>query len=248
LIKEVILVTDEKGRKYLARLRDEMVSIQSFGTIRADTIRDALGSGELVIGGKKLSIRPATVDDVISVIERKAQMLTSKDIAMIIHLCDVRSGSRIVEGGAGSGALSIALLASVGEEGQVTTYEIREDFAEIAKRNVEMTSLTGAWTLKMGDICKEIEEKDLDALLIDIPNPWDCVGTAKQALRAGGRFCAFVPNVNQVEKAVHALRDNGFSDVRAVETMQRDLVVHEGGIRPSFDMLGHTGYLVFARR
>jgi tRNA (adenine57-N1/adenine58-N1)-methyltransferase len=248
LIKEVILVTDEKGRRYLARLRDEMVSIQNLGTIRADTIRDALGSGELVIGGKKLSVRPATVDDVISVIERKAQMLTGKDIAMMIHLCDVRCGSRVVEGGAGSGALSIALLASVGEEGQVTTYEIREDFAEIAKRNVEMTSLTRAWTLKMGDICKEIEERDLDALLIDIPNPWDCIGMAKQALRAGGRFCAFVPNVNQVEKAVHILRDNGFSDVRAVETMQRDLIVHEGGVRPSFDMLGHTGYLVLARR
>jgi tRNA A58 N-methylase Trm61 len=100
LIKDVILVTDEKGRKYLARLRDEMVLIQNLGTIRADAIRDALGSGELVIGGKKLSIRPATVDDVISVIERKAQMLTAKDIAMMIHLCDVRCGSRVVEGGA----------------------------------------------------------------------------------------------------------------------------------------------------
>lgn len=248
MIKDIVLVTDEKGRRYLARLRDEMVSITNLGTIRADTIRDALGSGELVIGGKKLSIRPATVDDVISVIERKAQMLTAKDIAMMIHLCDVRCGSRVVEGGAGSGALSIALLASVGEEGQVTTYEIREDFAEVAKRNVEMASLAGAWTLKIGNICKKIDEKDLDALLIDIPNPWDCVGTAKQALRTGGRFCAFVPNVNQVEKGVHALRDNGYSDVRAVETMQRDLVVHEGGVRPSFDMLGHTGYLVLARR
>lgn len=248
MIKEIVLVTDEKGRKYLARLKDEMVSIQSLGTIRAETIRDALGSGELVIGGKKLSVRPATVDDIISVIERKAQMLTAKDIAMMIHLCDVRCGSRVVEGGAGSGALSIALLASVGEGGRVTTYEIREDYAEIAKRNVEMASLTDAWALKIGNICKNIDERDMDALLIDIPNPWDCVVTAKKALRAGGRFCAFVPNVNQVEKGVHALRDNGFSDVRAVETMQRDLVVHEGGVRPSFDMLGHTGYLVLARR
>lgn len=248
MIKEILLVTDEKGRKHLARLTDEMVSIPSLGTIRADSIRDAIRSGELTIGGRKLLIRPATVDDVLSVIERKAQMLTAKDIAMMIHLCDVRCGSRVVEGGAGSGALSIALLASVGGEGHVTTYEIREDFAEIAKRNVEMTSLTEAWTLKMGNICKKIEEKDLDAILVDIPNPWDCIGPAKLALRMGGRFCAFVPNVNQVEKAVYALRDSGFSDVRAVETMQRDLVVHDGGVRPSFDMLGHTGYLVLARR
>jgi tRNA (adenine57-N1/adenine58-N1)-methyltransferase catalytic subunit len=248
LIKEILLVTDEKGRRHLARLTDEMVSIPNLGTIRADSIVGALKSGELTIGGKKLLVRPATVDDVLSVIERKAQMLTSKDIAMMIHLCDVRCGSKVVEGGAGSGALSIALLASVGEEGKVTTYEIREDFAEIARRNVEMVSLGRAWTLKIGDVCKEIEERDLDALLIDIPNPWGCVGTAKQSLRTGGRFCAFVPNVNQVEKAVNALRDNGFSDVRAVETMQRDMVVHDGGVRPSFDMLGHTGYLVLARR
>jgi len=175
-------------------------------------------------------------------------MLTSKDIAMIIHLCGVRSGSKLVEGGAGSGALSIALLATIGAEGHLTTYELREDFASIARRNVESASLSEGWTLKMGNVCEKIEEQNVDAVILDIPNPWECVAAAKAALKNGGTFCAFIPNVNQVVDTVHSLRDESFSEVRAIETLQRELLVHEGGARPSCDMLGHTGYLVVARR
>lgn len=248
LMKDVVLVTDEKGKRYLARLGGDMVSIKSLGTISSELLCKSLKTGELVIGTKKFGARLASIDDVISVIDRKAQMLTSKDIAMILHLCDIRPGSKVVEGGAGSGALSISLLASVGTEGHVTTFEVREDFADIARRNVGMTSLAENWTLRIGDICAKMDESDFDAFVVDIPNPWDCVGTAKHALRIGGTFCAFAPNANQIENTVHALRDNKFSEVRAIETLQRDLVVHEGGVRPSFDMLGHTGYLAFARR
>jgi tRNA (adenine57-N1/adenine58-N1)-methyltransferase len=247
-MKELVLITDEKGRRYLAKLDGEMISVKGLGTIRESAVKESLISGELAVGGKSFSVRPATLDDVISAIERKAQMLTAKDIAMMLHLCDIGPGSNIVEGGAGSGALTIALLASAGEQGHVTTYELREDFAEIAKGNVDMASLSGRWSLKIGNICERIDETEVDAMLVDIPNPWDCIGTAKQALRVGGSFCAFAPNVNQIENTVHALRDNGFSEVRAIETLQRDLVVHEGGVRPSFDMLGHTGYLVHAMR
>ena len=248
MMKELVLVTDEKGRRYLAKLGGEMITVKGLGTIRASAVMESLVSGKLTVGGKSFCTRPATVDDVISMIERKAQTLTAKDIAMMLHICDIRPGSEVVEGGAGSGALTIALLASVGEQGHVTTYELREDFADIAKGNVEMASLSDRWALRIGNICEKIDETSIDALIVDIPNPWDCVGTAKQAVRIGGSFCAFAPNVNQIENTVHALRDNGFHEVRAIETLQRDLVVHEGGIRPSFDMLGHTGYLVHARR
>lgn len=243
-----MLIVDERGRRFLARPGGEMVSIKGLGTVRSDSLVESIKTGELSIGGKVFKVRPASVEDIVSSIERKAQLLTSKDIAMILHLCGVVSGSSVVEGGAGSGALTIAILASVGAGGHLTTYEVREDFATLARKNVESVSLSGSWTLKIGNICERIDERGVDAVVVDIPNPWDCVVAAKSALRAGGVFCAFIPNVNQVVSAVSALRDNSFADVRAIETLQRELLVHEGGARPSCDMLGHTGYLVTARR
>jgi tRNA (adenine57-N1/adenine58-N1)-methyltransferase len=247
-MQKIVLLIDERGKKYLAKPEGEMTAVRGLGTIRSDSIDEALKSGQLAIGSKIFSIRIASVDDIISAMDRKAQMLTSKDIAMIIHHCDIRPGSNVIEGGAGSGALSIAILARIGSGGRLTTYELREDFADIARRNIEYASLSERWILKMGNICEMIEERDVDAVVLDIPNPWDCIAQAKLALRSGGAFCAFVPNVNQVESTVRALRTGSFSEVRTLENLQREMVVHDAGVRPSHEMLGHTGYLVLARK
>jgi len=244
MVGDAILITDERGRRFIAKLGDEMIEIAGLGTIRPELLKSSLETGRLVIGGKSLSTRRASVSDIISLIERKAQILTSKDIAMIIHLCDIRCGSKVVEGGAGSGALTIALLASVASAGNVTTYELRDDFAAITSRNVNLAGLSDRWSLKKADICSGIDERDINAVIVDIPNPWDCVQSASDALDVGGSFCAFVPNVNQVERTVHALRDRGFAEIRAFETLLREMVVHNRGIRPSSDMLGHTGYVI----
>lgn len=247
--ENTILITDARGRKYITRLSDdEMVDISGLGTIRAALLRESLLTGELNLGEKRLGVMKASMVDILSMIERKAQILTSKDIAMILHFCDIYCGSKVVEGGAGSGALSIALLANVGDMGSVTTYELREEFAGIARRNIRKAGLESRWTLKLGDICKGIEEREIDSVILDIPNPWDCVDFAAHSLNLGGHFCAFVPNANQVENTVRALKEESFSDIRAIETLQRDIIVHERGVRPSFDMLGHTGYLIFARK
>jgi len=247
-MRDTVLIIDEKGRRYLSRLDDCTVEISGLGIIAGSKLKEAVSSGVLEIGKRKLRVRRASLEDVISVIERKAQTLTAKDIAMILHHCDIRSGRFVIEGGAGSGALSIALLSRVAPGGKVVTYEVRKDFAEIAMRNVKLASLIEDWVLKLGDICGPIDEKNADAFIVDIPNPWDSVGTAKSALRIGGHFCAFVPNVNQLEKVVRELTKQKFEDVRSYETLQREMVVHEGGVRPSFEMLGHTGYLAFAIR
>ena len=242
------MLIDEKGKRYLAKLEGEMTEVSGLGTIRTELLKNSLRTGVFSLGGRNIKVRTASVDDMISAITRKAQMLTSKDIAMIIHHCDIKSGSVVVEGGVGSGALTISLLSRVGKEGKVITYEIRDDFASIAKHNVALASLTDCWTLKIGDIRNRIDEEGVDSIVVDIPVPWECVPSAEKALRIGGFFSAFVPNVNQMEKTVQELRNYKFEDVRAIETLQREMIVHEGGVRPSFDMLGHTGYLIFARR
>ncbi|MEM3038315.1 MAG: tRNA (adenine-N1)-methyltransferase [Thermoplasmata archaeon] len=247
-MRDIVLITDEKGRKYLAKLDDRTTEISGLGIIASSKLKEAVSIGFVEIGKRKLRVMRASLNDVISVIERKAQTLTAKDIAMILHYCDIVSGCFVIEGGAGSGALSIALLSRVRPGGKVVTYELRKDFAEIAMRNVKLASLSDDWILKMGDICKPIEESNADAFIVDIPNPWDSVGTAKAALRIGGYFCAFVPNVNQLEKVFRELTKQKFEDVRSYEILQREMVIHEGGVRPSFEMLGHTGYLVFARK
>lgn len=249
MVGDTVLITDERGRRYLARLDEkEMIPIRSLGTIRSDHLRSSLESGRLAIGRKSFAVRKASTADVIAHIERRAQVITSKDIALIVHYCDIRCGSKVIEGGAGSGALTIALLSNVGESGSVTTYEIREEFAAIARKNVALAGLSANWTLKMADICSSIDESDIDAIVIDIPNPWDCVESSAAALRMGGSFCAFIPSTNQVESTVRGLDESAFGDIMSFETLQREMVVHDKGIRPSFDMLGHTGYLVIARR
>lgn len=247
-MKDTVLLIDERGKRYLARSDQEMVDVRGLGTVRGELIRASLEDGMLRIGDRTLSVRRATVHDMISAIERGAQILTSKDIAMILHLCDVRCGSNIVEGGAGSGALTIAILANIGKEGHLTTYELREDFGKTARQNVTTAGLLDRWCLKLSDVRDSIDERNIDSVILDIPDPWDCVAGAKTALRAGGTFCAFAPNINQIETTVKALRNHAFGDVRAVETLQRDIIVHDRGTRPSFDMLGHTGYIVTARR
>lgn len=245
---ETVLLIDEKGKRYIAKLDGEMTEIPGLGTIRTELLRGSLKAGTFSLGGRTVKVRTASVDDIISTITRKAQMLTSKDIALIIHHCDIRGGSVVVEGGVGSGALTIALLSRVGKEGKVTTYELREDFASIAKHNISLADLNDRWTLKIGDIRLKIDEENVDSVVVDIPVPWECVSIAEKSLRIGGFFSAFVPNVNQMENTVQELRKHKFEDIRAIETLQREMIVHEGGVRPSFDMLGHTGYLVFARR
>lgn len=246
---EVVLIVDEKGKRYLARISgDQMTKVACLGAIRSDQLREALDDGELSIGGRRMIVSPASLGDMLSQIKRKAQIITPKDIAVIVHHCDIKCGSKVVEGGAGSGALTIALLAAVGGEGKVRTYEINEEFASIAAKNVRGAGLDDRWSIIQADVCAGISEKDVDAVVLDIPNPWDCVEAAFDSLRLGGSFCSFVPTANQVEKIYRELVSGGFSEVRAVETLQRDMVVHDRGIRPSFEMLGHTGYVVLARK
>ena len=180
--------------------------------------------------------------------ERGAQIITAKDAAQILMNCDVKNGTRVIEVGAGSGGLTTALVNAVSPDGNVLTVELKEENAKRAGRNLARTGSDGNWNYVIGD-AKDVEfEGVADVLTMDMPDPWLALDNLVPHLRPGGRICIYVPNVNQLESSVLALRERGFSRVRAYENINREMEVHQGGVRPSFDTLGHTGYLIFGRK
>lgn len=242
------MLVDEDGRKYPVLAKRGMIEVRKLGVMDGDKLCGSSFGDRLEVGGRRFVILRPSLNDLLSVIERKAQIITAKDSFLIpLHL-DIACGSRVVEAGAGSGALTLVLLKSVAPEGMVFSYELRADHAEVARRNVEMSGYGKCWELHMGDVCKEDLPKDVDAVMLDMPNPWDALANAVKALRAGGHICCYVPNANQLELLVNTMRESGLMEVYSFETIQREMVVHEGGVRPSFETLGHTGYLAFGRK
>lgn len=245
---EAIVLFEEGGKKYLFRAKPEVSKVPGLGVIDGNRLIGREFGEEVELGGRKFIVLPPSLGDRMGTIRRKAQIITEKDAAHIITGCGIRSGSLVVEGGIGSGSLTLALLNAVRPGGRVISYEKREEFIKVAGENIERNNLSEFSVIKNRDITEGIDERDADAMVIDIPNPWDVVGHAAEALRIGGYFAGYSPTISQVEKTVKTLRGFEFAEVRTIEVLVREMVVGELGTRPSFDMLGHTGYLTFGRR
>jgi tRNA (adenine57-N1/adenine58-N1)-methyltransferase len=244
---KVLLVSTE-GRKHLVKTEKGMIEIQGLGVINGDALCNASFGDSITIGAQVFVIIRPSIKDLLGMMERRAQVMIPKDSFFVpLHL-DVSCGSKVIEGGVGSGALTIVLLKSVAPSGKVISYELRKDHADLARRNVAMTGLEDCWDLHLEDVCSTELEKQVDAAVIDIPNPWDAIDNVKKALKVGGYFCCYVPNANQLADVVRKMREAGFFEIISFETIQREMVVHDGGVRPSFDSLGHTGYLAFGRK
>lgn len=186
--------------------------------------------------------------DYIHKLSRKTQVLYFKDVALIVLRLGIGPGSRVVEGGTGSGALASALAFYVRPHGKVYSYEVREDVLEVAKRNLARAGVLEYVELKHADLSRGIEEEDVDAVVLDLASPWEVVPHAYKALKGSGGFASFSPTINQVERTVKALREGGFVDVEVVECLLREIKVEEGATRPHSFMVAHTGYIVFARK
>jgi tRNA (adenine57-N1/adenine58-N1)-methyltransferase len=173
-----------------------------------------------------------------------------KDSAAIIGYADVFPGARVLEAGAGSGALSCALLRAVGPTGAVSSYERREDFALVARANVErfFGSVPDTWTLTNAAL-EQSTETDVDRVILDMLAPWDVVDRAYDALVAGGLVCAYVATTTQLSRTVEALRESGrWTEPQPFEILLRGWHVEGLAVRPEHRMVGHTGFLVTSRR
>jgi tRNA (adenine57-N1/adenine58-N1)-methyltransferase len=248
---EPVLFIDRKERTYLRVLRRGARINLHGGTLAADHLI-GLAEGTVVHNSTRepfFMCRP-TYAQLVPNLPRKAQVIYPKDVGPILLWGDIGPGARVVEVGAGPGALTIALLRAVGSTGHVTSYEQREEFAATARQNVErFLGPAPNWTLKVADAVAGIEERDVDRLVIDLAEPWTLVPAGAEVLRPGGVFVGFIPTVLQVKHLVDALRAHGtFAAVQTLETLVRFWHVKELSVRPEHRMVAHTGFIVFARR
>jgi tRNA (adenine57-N1/adenine58-N1)-methyltransferase catalytic subunit len=248
-----VQLTDAKGRHYTMVLS----AGSEFHTHRGAIAHDAvigLSEGSVVksAGGDQfLVLRPLLVDYVMSM-PRGAQLIYPKDAAQIVLEGDIFPGARVLEAGAGSGALTCSLLRAVGPDGRVTSYEVRADHAEHARRNVE-TFFGGDppnWQLVVTDVVDtDLAGGCIDRVVLDMLAPWDVLDTVSRVMIAGGVLIVYLATVTQLSKTVEALRDQQcWTEPRAWETLQRGWNVVGLAVRPQHNMRGHTGFLVSARR
>lgn len=248
---EPVVLLDRKDREYLARLdlrrpiaiRGGRISAeQLLGRAEGCTVRSSVNEPFLVF-------RPS-LPQLIPNLPRNAQVIYPKDLGPILIWADIFPGARVIEAGAGAGALSMALLRAVGLEGELITYEIRPDFAEMARKNIDkFFGPAPNWTLKLGDIASELNETGVDRVVLDLPEPWGVIAGAWKALRPGGILLSYLPTVLQVKSLVDALRDDRrFACIETMETLMRFWHIKGASVRPQHRMVAHSGFLIAAKR
>ncbi|BBX96811.1 tRNA (adenine(58)-N(1))-methyltransferase TrmI [Mycobacterium lacus] len=252
-VGERVQLTDAKGRHYTMVLTEG----SEFHTHRGSIAHDAvigLEQGSVVKssnGALFLVLRPLLVDYVMSM-PRGPQVIYPKDAAQIVHEGDIFPGARVLEAGAGSGALTLSLLRAVGPQGRVISYEQRADHAEHARRNV--TDFYGGapqnWQLIISDVAdSELSDGSVDRAVLDMLAPWDVLDAVSRLVVAGGVLVIYVATVTQLSRAVEALRaQQCWTEPRAWETLQRGWNVVGLAVRPQHSMRGHTAFLVTTRR
>jgi tRNA (adenine57-N1/adenine58-N1)-methyltransferase catalytic subunit len=247
-----VQLTDPKGRMHTVVLEPGKQFHTHRGAIEHDHLIGA-PEGSVVFSTANtgyLAFRPLLADFVLSM-PRGAQVIYPKDAAQIVGFGDIGPGMRVLEAGAGSGALSCSLLRAVGSSGSLTSYERREDFADVARGNV--TSFFGEtptnWTLRLGDLAEHPAEEVVDRVVLDMLEPWAVLPTVAAALRPGGVLVGYVATVTQLSTYVEALRAQGvWTEPHAWETLLRPWHAVGLAVRPEHRMVAHTAFLVTSRR
>ena len=245
------LVLDRKGRHYLIKLK----AGSSFDTHLGNFGHDAvIGQEEGVRvqstrGHWLLAVKP-TMAEFTRVMPRIATVVYPKDLGAIITRGDLFPGARVLEAGCGSGAVTITIVRAIGERGKLFSYDLREDMINLARSNVAaMVPGDPPVTFKLGDVYEEIEERDLDRIILDLPEPWHVVPHASEALVPGGIMLCFLPTVLQVHELTQTLRaQRTFDMIDTVEFLMRPWQVGNRAVRPDQRMVGHTGFITTARK
>jgi len=251
-IGDRIQLTDHKGKMYKYTITQGKEWHTHKGWIvHNDLVGMPEGSVVSTSAGLKFTAFKPLLGDFVLSMPRGATIVYPKDAAMIVGVADIFPGAKVIEAGVGSGALAISLLRAIGPQGQLDSFERREDFADIARENVQtyFGSLPTNWNLTVGSVQESNSVNKYDRVVLDMLAPWECVDYAAKVLRPGGVFLAYVATTTQLSATAEALKEDGhFTEPLSSETIVRDWH-HEGlAVRPMQRMIGHTGFLIVSRR
>jgi len=199
------------------------------------------------LGSPFFLLQPSLADLLID-LPRTTQILYPKDIGFILVTMGVGHGQKVMEAGTGSGSMTTALAHAVGPNGQVISYEVKQDVQNLARKNLTRFGLDSRVDFKLRDIEEGFDETDADSFFLDVPNPYDYIAQVRAALKPGGFLCCLIPTFNQVEKTLYALRQNNFAFVEVCEILLRYYQAIPNRLRPTDRMVAHTGFLIFGRR
>jgi len=246
---ESVLLIDRKQRQYLRSLRPgKRIHLRNGVLLADDLIGEPEGRTVRNSGGEPYLVLRPTYASLIPNLPRRAQVIYPKDVGLILLWGDVHPGARVLEVGTGPGALTLALLRAVGPHGEVYSYEIRPDFCDMVRENVERFFGTpDNWHLRLADGREGFAETNLDRMVIDLAEPWTLLPQAAAALRPGAVLVAYVPTVVQVKTFVDHARVSGFGAVEVMENLLRFWHVQGLSIRPEHRMVAHTGFVIVCR-
>jgi tRNA (adenine57-N1/adenine58-N1)-methyltransferase catalytic subunit len=248
-----ILLVDRKDRRYFVVLAEAgRTDIRGHVFMHDDLIGRLAGFRMRSSRDETFIVLRPTLAEMVVDMPRFATIIYPKDLGTILVWGDLKPGLRVVEAGIGTGALAIAVLRAIGQTGELFSYEIRHEAENRARKNIRL-AFGGAdpenHQVHRKDIYEGIEEREVDRILLDVPEPWQVVPHALTALRDGGVFMAYSPTVLQVKETVDALHQSrAFALIETSETMMRDWHVAPNSIRPELRMVGHSGFLTFARK
>ena len=250
---ERVLLVDRKDRRYLVTLRPGR-SFQShagviehdgvIGRFEGEELQAHLRDGRVTSSARYLVLRP-TLAEVVLGMPRGAQVIYPKDLGAILIAADIFPGARVLEAGVGSGALSMAMLRA---GAVITGYELRADFAERARANVEaFLGPDQPYSVRAGDVYLGIDAEGLDRVVLDLAEPWQVVAHAERALAPGGIFLAYLPTINQTAELRAVLEQSRFAMAETFEIMRRTWHIEGRSVRPDHRMVAHTGFITSAR-
>ena len=240
------MILDERGKKYVLKPGEDFQS--DLGIVKAEVLDDAeIGDEVKSHLDHTFKIMKPNINDFIDIMDRRCSILIQKDIGQVLAHTGLGAGSRVVDAGTGAGAIALNFGNVVGPEGQVFTYEIREDFAEVAKKNIDNFGITNI-EVKNKDIKHGIDEDDIDLIFLDLPKPFEIFEGVMDALNVGGWLVVYAPYIDQAETSYRVAKKLGFYNIDIIETLERGLEVRTQGVRPKTRMVGHSGYLMFARK
>lgn len=246
---DTVVLRRREGDALLMRLLPGAQSLEGLGVVDLSRQIGQPPGGTLEWAGSTYRVLRPSLADMVGLLRRKAQIVTPKDALPLTFLAGVGPGSRVAEAGAGSGALTTVLAFVVGPGGRVFSYDRRPEFLEVARRNLSNAGLQSRVEFRDRDVALAgFDESELDSVVLDLAEPWAVLPAARSVLRIGGYVAAYVPTYNQLEQTIRTMRSLGFEDVRAQEVLERALHVGDGGTRPEFEMLGHTGFLSAGRK